>query len=117
KHKTRLEGGVGVPTSGEYQSLAVLILPENLNRCKLFFEQRRSLVSIVSGLPAGSLQSERRTHVFCSYPACPLATPPREGFRRRPPAPARPQRQSADHDLCPRPDAPNGEGQGLRRDH
>ena len=35
--KPATKGGVGVPTSGEYQYVAVLILPENLNRCKPFF--------------------------------------------------------------------------------
>src|SRR5208337_2854229 len=43
KHKTRLEGGVGVPTGGELSVLATPIFPENLNRCKPFFGQRGGL--------------------------------------------------------------------------
>ena len=43
-------------------------------------------------------------------PSLPPTPAPREGFRRRPPAPARPQRQSPNYDLRPRAHAPDGEG-------
>ena len=45
---------------------------------------------------------------------CHLTPPPREGFRRRTPPPARPQRQGADYDPCPCAYATHREGQGLR---
>ena len=46
------------------------------------------------------LTHERRINVFCSRVTRPSSPPAREGFRRRPPPPARPQRQGADHDLA-----------------
>ena len=82
--------------AGEYQvTVAVLILPENLNRCKPYFEQRRELCPNRLAPSAGCLQPERRGHVFSSYPTPPIYAPAARRFSAtaaRAPSTATPRR-------------------------
>jgi hypothetical protein len=64
--KPAFEGRVGVRQSRGISFVAVLILPENPNFCKSLFWRRRSFVRILSPLPAGCLQPERRSYDFYS---------------------------------------------------
>src|SRR5271166_3648626 len=65
----------------------------------------------------GLLATRRRINVFCSRVTRPSAPAPRETFRRRPPPPHGPQRQSPRDGLCPRAHAPHRSGKGLWPDH